>query len=261
MASFSYNTGEPDLASLLESIRNSQAWKDTVQLPASEVDTTSRSTIPAIVTESEHDELPPVQKTGPTPGLQALLARLNASSLPNTSPNGGETLNGYSRASPIPTGFESLPSTGPSAPPGRPPFYRTPTSTSFSEAFSTIASKASDPAFAQAIGALKEQQNTLEQQLWKERMEIRQKFMAKIELAKKRAEIINVSITQHEAETLQSNYRMELQKFDKERVLTTWKARISLQKDVLESLGVPLSEHGGDDPEFLIKILNLLQGF
>jgi hypothetical protein len=42
---------------------------------------------------------------------------------------------------------------------------------------------------------------------------------------------------------------MELQKFDKERVLTTWKARISLQKDVLESLGVPLSEHGGDDPE------------
>jgi len=106
-----------------------------------------------------------------------------------------------------------------------------------------------DPHVVENLSKMKEEQDKLEKQLWREREDIRRKHEEKVKVAKNKAKMIGVSLSNQEAELMSDAFRTELRKFDSERVHSAWDGLVRGQQTRLEALKVPtmfVTEDAGD---------------
>ncbi|KAG2345109.1 hypothetical protein BDR05DRAFT_1058619 [Suillus weaverae] len=110
---------------------------------------------------------------------------------------------------------------------------------SFQQALPRLTQLAESADFVAAIARLREEQKDLERQLWEERLAIHRKHENKVKVTQTKAGLIGGGISQHEADMLNDAFRKELRKFDAERVLFAWDGLLQKQQSTLEGLGVP----------------------
>uniref|UniRef100_A0A0W0G494 Putative alpha/beta-hydrolase n=1 Tax=Moniliophthora roreri TaxID=221103 RepID=A0A0W0G494_MONRR len=90
-----------------------------------------------------------------------------------------------------------------------------------------------------ALKSMKMEQDSLERRLLEERNAITRKYEEKIKVATTKATLIGSGISKHEATMLNDNYKKEVAKFDRERVIPAWDGLVAQQQEALFSFGVP----------------------
>ncbi|KAJ3878780.1 hypothetical protein F5051DRAFT_404799 [Lentinula edodes] len=132
----------------------------------------------------------------------------------------------------------------------------------FQQALPLIARKSASPSFAEALKAMKQEQEILEIKLSDERKAILSKYETRVNVAKTKASMIGSGISRHEANMLVDAFEKELKRFDVERVLPAWDGLVLQQQEALFQMGVPtmfatteLSER-----EKQQKIMQVLEG-
>ncbi|CCM04035.1 uncharacterized protein FIBRA_06192 [Fibroporia radiculosa] len=253
------NINDPaGVKALLDQLRSSQAWQELASAPSqpgpSGAVTSTSSAKPFNPPPSESAESrqnleksksslsdnnvtpdPP----GPSSSVAALLSQLHAHpSPPIPSPLPSHGL-------PLVQPHHFVPPAAPYLPPEPRPPTTTPSGPSpsvrkedlrgctFQQALPHLVRLSEDPTF------LKKEQADLERQLWDERKAIQRKHEEKIKVARNKASLIGVGLTQFEADMMSDAFRKELRKFDAERVLPAWDGLITKQQAKLESLSVP----------------------
>ncbi|KAH9853878.1 hypothetical protein C2E23DRAFT_820873 [Lenzites betulinus] len=109
----------------------------------------------------------------------------------------------------------------------------------FQQALPHLARLSADDSFLKALAAMQREQAELERRLWTERRAIQRTHEEKVATARTRASIIGAGLTPYEAEALADSFRVELLRFDRQRVLPAWDGLLAKQQAALEALGVP----------------------
>ncbi|RDB20544.1 hypothetical protein Hypma_012457 [Hypsizygus marmoreus] len=255
------NINDPaGVKALLDQLRASQAWQEVVVPPAPEP---APSLPPNLEPQSA-----PVDATASSSSLSSvasLLSQLQSSpswsavsSTPPTSSTSEE--DAPLSAAPLqqPTSSSSIESL---SPPKKSP--QDPRSYTFQQALPHLAQLADDPGFVVAITQMKKEQDGLERQLWEERRDIYRKYEDKVKVATTKANMIGDSgLSKHEADMLQTGFKKELDKFDRERVLLAWDGLVSKQQATLARHGVPTMYPTKDiaDRERQQRVIQVLEG-
>jgi len=119
-----------------------------------------------------------------------------------------------------------------------------------------------DPHVVETLTKMKEEQDKLERQLWEEREDIRKGHEEKVTVAKNKAKMIGVGMSKQEAQLMSDAFRMELRKFDAERVLPAWDSLVRGQQARLEALKVPTMYVTNDagQAEKQRRVVHVLEG-
>ncbi|KAI0299708.1 hypothetical protein B0F90DRAFT_1630599, partial [Multifurca ochricompacta] len=112
-------------------------------------------------------------------------------------------------------------------------------SLSFQQALPHISRLMEDPRVVEDLVKMKQEQVRLEKQLWEEREVISKSHEEKVKVAMNKTKLIGASLSKHDAELMSDAFRMELRKFDAERVLPTWDRLVRDQQMRLEALRIP----------------------
>ncbi|KAF8211554.1 hypothetical protein K438DRAFT_1807509 [Mycena galopus ATCC 62051] len=218
------NINDPaGVKALLDRLRASQAWQSVVNPPP------------------ETQPAPSSSRSEPTPGsssVAALLSQLNSAPVP--APPSTQPVAASSNTRPLPS-----PSKDYIRPPPPPPesyaLAEDVRSLTFQQALPRLAQLSDDPAVVSTIQKLKQEQDTLERELWAERTGIRVKYEEKVKVAKVKATLIGAGtgLSKHEADMLIQAYERELARFDRERVLPAWDGLVTSQQATLAQLRVP----------------------
>ncbi|GJJ07718.1 hypothetical protein Clacol_001923 [Clathrus columnatus] len=251
---------------LLETLRKSQAWQDlddqkdttpsqcpsqaNVELPGNASSSVPKKSVTPEVLKDTSES---------SPDILSLLARLQSTA---------EATSSRSTSTPIPTNrhIESaypghatrdIPAIPPvihrltaplhhEKPPKKPALRpKSLRNMAYGQALLVIAELASDASFHENLKKIREQQNSLEKQLWEERTRIFKGQKERIKVAEKKAAIIGVNISEKEANSLsrsqefRTSFMNEIKEFDLERVSSAWDNLITSQQRTLEELGVP----------------------
>ncbi|KAI5894373.1 uncharacterized protein SCHCODRAFT_02624477 [Schizophyllum commune H4-8] len=142
---------------------------------------------------------------------------------------------GDARASADPPTF--IPVESPTPEPAAP--RKDPRSLNYAESLTALGRLSSDAEFLSFLKQLKREQDELERKLATEREGIRKKHEEKVRVAKTKATMIGGGISAHEADMLQRAYRKDLENFDRERVLSAWRALVKTQQAAMEKRAVP----------------------
>ncbi|KAF8338987.1 uncharacterized protein EI90DRAFT_2436607 [Cantharellus anzutake] len=110
---------------------------------------------------------------------------------------------------------------------------------SYKQSLSALAGLLEDPLVINTIVQLKNDQENLETSLWDGRTRIIEQQKKRVKDLHDRCRIINIAPTTREIEQLEKEFRHELRKYDKERVLIAWDSLTEKQQTTLEKLGVP----------------------
>ncbi|KAH9983467.1 hypothetical protein BJV74DRAFT_616654 [Russula compacta] len=86
---------------------------------------------------------------------------------------------------------------------------------------------------------MKEEQDKLEKQLWEERENIRKRHEERVNVAKNKAKMIGVGLSEQDAQSMFDSFHTELRKFDAERVLPAWDNLVRGHQAHFEELNVP----------------------
>ncbi|EEB94157.1 hypothetical protein MPER_07077, partial [Moniliophthora perniciosa FA553] len=113
-----------------------------------------------------------------------------------------------------------------------------------------------------ALKSMKTEQDSLERRLVEERNAIARKYEEKIKVAATKATLIGSGISKHEATMLNDNYKKEVAKFDRERVIPAWDGLVAQQQEALSSFGVPtmFSANAAADREKQQRVIRVLEG-
>ncbi|KAH7875999.1 hypothetical protein F5879DRAFT_980062 [Lentinula edodes] len=234
------------IQALLEQLQHSQAWKDAVASsypdgsPQHILDTPQSSSAPqavsvaALLSQLQTEPHPNVVDTSQNHHLAAFQNDASESSFSMTLPASNNSVH-------------------------RVDDHRYLT---FQQALPLIARKSASPLFAEALKAMKQEQEILEIKLSDERKAILSKYETRVNVAKTKASMIGSGISRHEANMLVDAFEKELKRFDVERVLPAWDGLVLQQQEALFQIGVPtmfatteLSER-----EKQQKIMQVLEG-
>ncbi|KAG6850165.1 hypothetical protein H0H93_000292 [Arthromyces matolae] len=249
------NINDPaGVTALLDQLRGSQAWKDTIgsQEPNDQLQTgnhedgTGQASLPAASNTISNTNPPALGS------VAALLSQLQSAPLPvqNTVP-GATSSKARRTYSPPPPSF-----TGTN-------ISVDPRSLSFQQALPYITQLANDPKFVTTLKQLKQEQEDLERQLWEERRDIVRKYEEKVKIATTKATMIgDPGLSKHEADMLQEGLKKALVNFDRDRVLIAWDGLVSKQQLVLLQHKVPtmFSTIQQSDRERQNRIIDVLEG-
>ncbi|TFY60271.1 hypothetical protein EVG20_g7480 [Dentipellis fragilis] len=251
------NINDPaGVKALLDSLRASQAWAETISSspntnataldPATNPSPLLPPPVPPVTVgqdETSPEAGPP--SSGSTTSVAALLSQLQASSsaVPSAHPPEPPRRPAVVPPTPIQTRQPSIPYV-PNEPAQLAP---TPSSArrqdlrslTFQQALPHLVKLAEDPSFVEAVTKMKQDQERLEQRLWDERESLKKTHEEKVKLAKTKASLVGACLSKHEADMLSDGFRRELKKFDAERAIPAWDGLIGKQQTVLEALGVP----------------------
>lgn len=233
------NINDPaGIKALLEQLRSSQAWQESIG--SGNANPPPTSTPPTTTTPQATPPLiqPPATTSDvskPSSSVADLLSQLNSSErkIP-ARPTSRFTTQQPSLQLPQPPTHRSTPDDKPATTQGQDLRMM-----SFQQALSRLTQLAESADFVAAIAHLREEQKDLERQLWEERQAIHSKHENKVKVTQTKAALIGGGISQHEADMLNDAFRKELLKFDAERVLFAWDGLLRKQQATLEGLGVP----------------------
>ncbi|EIM88149.1 uncharacterized protein STEHIDRAFT_155506 [Stereum hirsutum FP-91666 SS1] len=269
---------------LLESLRRSQAFTDSVTGTEASSNSTSSQVSGSHSHSAEDSSLASTSKeieaVGSNPSVASLLSQLQSSTAvasavrrpapPPPSPPGSE---GFPTTVRVHPPYASLPviTANPSPPPRAsstssesvaPIRKQDARAMSFQQALPRLAQMSEDAEFVDAVNKMKEEQNKLERQLLEERQEIQRKHQEKVKLARTKASMIGAGLSKHEAEMMSTAFRKELHKFDVERALVAWDGMVAKQQMALEVLAVPTMFVGSNtsDMEKQKKVMRVLEG-
>ncbi|KAL4075666.1 hypothetical protein J3A83DRAFT_4089001 [Scleroderma citrinum] len=132
----------------------------------------------------------------------------------------------------------------------------------FQQALPRLTQLASNPEFIAAVARLRDEQKELERQLWEERCGIRRKHEERVKVARTKANMMGVELSKHEVDMLNDAFRRDTQKFDVDRVLIAWDALMEKQQTALETLGVPTMFRTGSQENYekQKKVMQVLEG-
>ncbi|KAI0253141.1 hypothetical protein BJV78DRAFT_1281206 [Lactifluus subvellereus] len=278
---------------LLDTLRNSQAWTDALKSSL----TVHPTTQPLVQRPQPSSDSSRVPAPGPGdagsslirpssiagnpsqsgPSVADLLSQLRASQSLEFTSNAVEGSGPPTRLPPLRDHTSPLPISQTASTHASPPQQDMRT-LSFKHALPHISRLMEDPAFAKEVTKMKQEQDKLEKQLWEEREGVRKCHEEKVEVAKTkcasnlllpspyqpsyRAKMIGVGLSKHDAESMSNSFRIELRKFDAERVLPAWEGLIRGQQARLEALKVPTMFVTNDagDVEKQRKVVHVLEG-
>ncbi|KAF9451997.1 hypothetical protein P691DRAFT_756746 [Macrolepiota fuliginosa MF-IS2] len=126
----------------------------------------------------------------------------------------------------------------------------------FDESMPLLLRLSRETSFIDEMKKIKQDQDTLERQLWDERQAIHKEYEDKLKAAKTKC----ASISRHEAEMLVDAHKKELRRFDRDRALPAWDSLVSRQQAKLQRLQVP-TMHITSDPsvrELQQRVIQLL---
>ncbi|KAI9575029.1 hypothetical protein HD554DRAFT_2051973 [Boletus coccyginus] len=236
---------------LLDQLRASQVWRDTLNSTSSHINSEQRAEVPES-TPSTLEDIPGESRAqspdiAPPASVASLLSQLRTSewtSIAISTPPVSGSRTTHQPSQNISPPSQDLP-TKPEHWTPRPDVATSFThvqdirSMSFQQALPHLTQLASDPGFLTAVSRLRQEQNELEQQLWGERQAIHKKHEEKVKVARTKAILIDAGLSKHEADMMNDAYHGDLRRFDKERVVLAWDALIQKQQAALETLGVP----------------------
>ncbi|KAG9317139.1 hypothetical protein JVU11DRAFT_1331 [Chiua virens] len=248
----SANINDPTaIKTLLDQLRASQAWRDTLNSNSSNVASEHHADAQSSPASLDNVQREPraqsADEAPPPPSVAALLSQLRTSEWTSVAINTPPMSN--ARAVPHPS--RNIPRPSQEQPPSQPEqcapklaavsskAVQGIRSMSFQQALPHLTELADDPGFLAAISRLRQEQNALERQLWEERQTIHKKHEEKVKVARTKATLIRAGLSKHEADMMNDAYRRDLQRFDTERVLLAWDALVQKQQTALETLGVP----------------------
>ncbi|EIW82463.1 hypothetical protein CONPUDRAFT_136957 [Coniophora puteana RWD-64-598 SS2] len=245
---------------LLEQLRSSEAWQATIANPTQPKPPSSCSSeAPSSATRGQ-ESVSSHSSTSPIPSVASLLSQLTSTD----SRHHASTSAPFSASADVPSGWPSLDAEAsfhPYIPPatvdrGSQGDVKTLT---FQQALPILTKLGEDPAFILSLKQLKEKQNQLERRLWDERQAIEKKYQDKVAVTQRKTELIGGGgVSKHDAEMLNSAYRMELKRFEEERIVNAWDSLVAEQQFTLEAAGVP-TIFGTDSKTELEKQRNVMQ--
>jgi len=232
---FSHHQDPAGVKALLDQLRASQAWQQTIA---------NSDTTPS---PAHEEPLPTASSSPPSPTVASLLSQLSA---PAVDPPPDASISQTALATPLAHSFKLSSLPPPDSIPAAPTATTTPVPSSaprqdlrsctFQQALPHLARLAEDAEFVSAVTAMKQNQNELERRLLDERRGVQKAQQEKVKKALTRASMIGAgTMTQYEANSMTEAFRRELVKFDTERALPAWDGLISKQQSELEGLGVP----------------------
>ncbi|KIJ70402.1 hypothetical protein HYDPIDRAFT_23513 [Hydnomerulius pinastri MD-312] len=249
------NINDPaGIKALLEQLRSSQAWQETVSANPSQSEpeqpAPAQAPVPSPPAEERQPESAEVADAAPSTSVASLLSQLRSSewaSIPNNTPSSSQARSALTASRQISQPPQITSPFQPDQRPPRPASGGTPSSTraqdvrsmSFQQALPLLTQLAGNPEFVASVARLQEEQKDLERQLWEERSTIHRKHEEKVKVARTKASLIGAGLSKHEADMMNDAYRRDLQRFDAERVLLAWDALTQKQQAALETLGVP----------------------
>ncbi|KIL00457.1 hypothetical protein PAXRUDRAFT_821650 [Paxillus rubicundulus Ve08.2h10] len=243
------NINDPaGIKALLDQLRSSQAWQETLNSgaqPASEPPVGAQEPLPTCLSadDGQSESKAHAPDTTPSTSVASLLSQLKSS---EWASNPSRTRGAHASSQPT-----HAPPQGPLLfqPEQRPPRPTATSSTSacvqdarhmsFQQALPHLTRLSGNPEFVASVARLQQEQKDLEQQLWEERRAIHTKHEEKVRVARAKAALIGVGLSKHEADMMNDAYRRDMQRFDAERALLAWDALIQKQQAALEGLGVP----------------------
>ncbi|KAG1739838.1 uncharacterized protein EDB91DRAFT_1134042 [Suillus paluster] len=248
------NINDPaGIKALLEQLRSSQAWQESIGVDTGGIAKTdasnSSSSVADLLSQLNSSEwLIPSRPSQPSPShfttqqTSLQLSQTPASqSTPQPSENSVHEAVAGTRASTRGQDLRMM---------------------SFQQALPHLTQLAESANFVAAVARVREEQKDLERQLWEERLAIHKKHENKVKVAQTKAGLIGAGISRHEADMLNDAFRKELQKFDAERVLFAWDSLLQKQQSTLEALGVPamFPTDLRADREKQQKVIQVLEG-
>ncbi|KAH7916145.1 hypothetical protein BJ138DRAFT_1097344 [Hygrophoropsis aurantiaca] len=249
------NINDPaGVKALLEQLRSSQAWKESVSPDVtSDPDTRNAVMHTTVVPPKPREEIhiSNAQVAAPSPSVASLLSQLKSSTAWSSVSSATGSSSNHARLpqpSPQPFSVRETPTPMPVILPESPvtpvsvaaaSYRQDARSLTFQQALPHLTQMAEDPEFVASIARMRDEQKDLERQLWEERRAIHRKYEEKVKVARTKASMIGTGVSKHEADMLNDAFRKELHKFDTERVLIAWDGLASKQQHALEGLGVP----------------------
>ncbi|PFH52568.1 hypothetical protein AMATHDRAFT_46121 [Amanita thiersii Skay4041] len=207
------NINDPEsVSALLHQLQASKAWKDLVA--------------------SSSEVQQPETISNSSSSVAALLSQLKSSPSPSASapPHNSVPHSAPPLSLPVPVRSHAPPSTDQ---------LQDVKSFSYQQALPLLAQFSGDPAFVAQIQQMKKDQDDLERRLWEERRAIQRKHEDKVKIAKTKAAMIGIGLSKHEADMINDAYKKELDKFDRDRVLSAWDGLVTKQQTLLQQLNVP----------------------
>ncbi|KAH7930045.1 hypothetical protein BV22DRAFT_85863 [Leucogyrophana mollusca] len=272
------NINDPaGIKALLEQLRSSQAWQETVSTEAPPEEVPPTPSAPSRLPGEDDTDRPKATPLDPTPSVASLLSQLKSSqawsSIPRTAgPSQARPPHHVSQSSSDPATRlpeRTKPQVPVSAPATTRSLGRDARSMTFQQALPSLTQMAEDPEFVASIARvwlqMLDEQNELERQLWEERRAIHRKYEEKVKVARTKAGMIGAGLSKHEADMMNDAFRKEMQKFDVERVLIAWDGLASKQQHSLEILGVPTmfvtdSQADRDKQQRVVQVLEGIVG-
>ncbi|KAI0786445.1 hypothetical protein C8Q75DRAFT_273742 [Abortiporus biennis] len=255
------------IQALLEKLRSSQVWQDTINSGHNDVTSLPQRSTEATLGQASHPdpdletaegtqasqahEDPPIAPS-PGPSVASLLSQLHAPLNPDhdtwdlhstlyqpATQNVAHARDAvsYNAGPTIPIVDLTTSSVSEPSPPVR--ADQSLRALTFQQSLPHFVRLSEDPAFVSAIKSMKEEQARLERQLWEERRTIQKSHEEKVKVERTKAQLTGGGISQYQANMMSDAFRRELQKFDAERVLPAWDGLLKKQQTALEALGVP----------------------
>ncbi|KAF9246877.1 hypothetical protein BU15DRAFT_69735 [Melanogaster broomeanus] len=227
------NINDPaGVKALLDQLRSSQAWQETLNSGAQPVsDPADRLSEAQGQPPSSSAEDGPSEPTAQAPDTSP---SSSVASLLSPAEVIGVVVQPYQNAASVTYQNSGLRGSLQHHPPSAVQDLR---STSFQQALPHVTRLSGSPEFVASV--LQQEQKDLEQQLWEERCAVHGKHEEKVKVSRTKAALIGAGLSKHEADMMNDAYRRDLQRFDAERAVLAWDALIRKQQAALEALGVP----------------------
>ncbi|KIM45936.1 hypothetical protein M413DRAFT_23744 [Hebeloma cylindrosporum] len=224
------------VAALLEQLKSSTVWQElttarsnALPLPESgpvpQESTTSVEGTPQSITSNE-----PSSNFGGT-SVASLLSQLKPFSAgpsvqnPSVAPPPPKTLSARSHASLTSEPFV--------------PIVEDRRHYTFRESLPILSELVGNPSLVEAVKKMKKDQDDLERRLWVDREAIYTKYDGKLKVAQTKAQMIGISVSQHELNMITDAFQKEIRKFDHERVIPAWDGLVARQQAELAQAHVP----------------------
>jgi len=219
------NINDPaGVKALLDQLRVSQAWQEV-----------TTSYIPDEVPPgSAEDQLAPSPAATST-SVASLLSQLHTA--PSLSPPHSSNVDAGHLVPSVPRLRESTPSV---VVPVLPHAKTDARSYTFQQALPVLAQLTKDSEFVEMLHQMKKEQDDLERQLCEDRRAIHKTYEEKVRIALTKANMTgDGKLSKHEADMIQTAFKQELDKFDRNRALLAWDGLISKHQTMLASHSVP----------------------
>ncbi|KAI0069185.1 hypothetical protein BV25DRAFT_1791703 [Artomyces pyxidatus] len=281
------NINDPaGVKALLESLRSSQAWAETVSTTPNP--STALSGSSAVISSSpQHQKHPLIPtpsdstalqdsgistpSTSSKPSVAQLLSQLRNSSSRIAS-DSGPSRHAYALAPAYSPPPSSEPSYAPLSVSVEPLAYEDTAplpipkqdvrALTFQQALPLLAQLVETSGFVDAVTTIKQEQEKLERRLWEERAAIQKKHDEKVKVARTKAALVGAGLSKHDADMMSDSFRQELSRFDLQRVLPAWDGLVAKHQGALEALGVPTMfvTSAAADREKQQKVMLVLEG-